>query len=198
MGYTTFFTGRVTVTPPLNPHEIRYLEQFSSTGSEASTRFLPDGLCDWVPLKEGSALGWNGREKFDDADLWMAYLIDTFLKPGAEVARAYPLPEQAYPEELRHFTFDHTVNGTIEAEGEWENRRWRLEVRDNAVYVIHQTVAPLYDEIDPTDPDDWGQAQFAEYAARIRHHVVYLVRDDRRHDLGDADGLGFAPVSPVS
>ncbi|HVK36196.1 MAG TPA: hypothetical protein VM428_11120 [Microlunatus sp.] len=31
MGYTTEFTGFVTVSPPLNPAEIAYLDQFSDT-----------------------------------------------------------------------------------------------------------------------------------------------------------------------
>ncbi|MET7425485.1 hypothetical protein [Dactylosporangium sp. NPDC005555] len=31
MGYETWFTGRITVTPPLNPAEIGYLTRFSLT-----------------------------------------------------------------------------------------------------------------------------------------------------------------------
>jgi hypothetical protein len=104
-----------------------------------------------VPSEAGTAIEWNESEKFYDADKWMAYLVDTFLKPGAAVARELtdPVPGWIYPEEFGRFTFDHVVNGAIEAEGEEPADIWRLEVRDNTVYAIHGTLEPAYDEIAP-------------------------------------------------
>jgi hypothetical protein len=207
MGYTTMFTGRVTISPALNPYEISYLQRFAEVrhmhrtkgpyfvagGGYAGQAIEPDVVadgreahpgqpgfwCQWVPVEDGSAIEWDGGEKFYDAEKWMAYLIETFLKPGATVAHelADPVPDWVYPEEFAHLTFDHIVNGVIGAQGEESEDWWRLEVRDNAVYVIRDTVEPDYDEIDPADPGEWGDAQWAEFAAKTRHNVAFVVRE---------------------
>lgn len=175
MGYTTDFTGHVTVTPPLNQHEITYLTRFSDSRrmrrskgpyhADPSNQFGPQhhdvydiyddtpppgqpGLwCWWVPTQDGTAITWNGAEKFYAPADWMAYLIDTFLKPAATVAvelRALqgtasvgraPAPGWIYPPEFDHFTFDHVVNGMIHASGQAPGDRWRLVVRDNVVSI---------------------------------------------------------------
>lgn len=91
MGYTTDFTGRVTVTPPLNPHEIAYLTKFGTTrrmrrgngpyfvdgtgyagqGRDADIEDFnqqpadqPGLWCGWVPTESGDGIEWNGVEKF--------------------------------------------------------------------------------------------------------------------------------------
>lgn len=164
MGYTTDFTGHVTVTPPLNPHEIAYLTKFGTTrrmrrgngpyfvdgtgyASQGKDADIEDynqqpadqpGLwCGWVPTEDGVGIEWNGVEKFYRSEEWMAYLIDTFLKPGATVQQelAAPVTGRVYADEFRHFTFDHQVNGVIEAQGEDSDDRWDLVVQDNAVRV---------------------------------------------------------------
>lgn len=161
MGYTTDFDGSVSVMPPLNPHEIAYLRKFAEsrrmhrnngpyyigTGAFGQDR-EPDiidyneppppqpGLwCQWVPTDDGTAIIWDGGEKFYEADEWMRYIIDTFLRPGAALAEdlARPIPGRVYPDELIHFTFDHVLNGTIYAQGEDCDDRWRLVVTDNTV-----------------------------------------------------------------
>lgn len=67
----------------------------------------------------------------------MTYLIDTFLKPGATVQKelATPVFGRVYADDLRHFTFDHQVNGVIEAQGENDDDRWDLVVQNNTVSV---------------------------------------------------------------
>ncbi|MFD6656844.1 hypothetical protein ACFWEB_17090 [Streptomyces parvus] len=147
MGYSTEFTGYVTVSPPLNPAEIAYLDQFSDTrrmnrpaGPYATTddsysdlgrdgyNTPPEGQpglwCNWEPTRDGTALKWNGVEKFYDADAWMAYLIDHFLQPGGKA--------QGQPG-FEGFTFDHVVNGEITAQGEDPDDTWTLHVTSNAV-----------------------------------------------------------------
>ncbi|MFD3999921.1 hypothetical protein [Streptomyces rubiginosohelvolus] len=147
MGYSTEFTGYVTVSPPLNPAEIAYLDQFSDTrrmnrpaGPYATTDDIyadlgfegynrpPEGQpglwCNWEPTRDGTAIKWNGVEKFYDADAWMAYLIDHFLQPGGK-AQGHPGFED--------FTFDHVVNGEIKAQGEDPDDTWTLHVTSNAV-----------------------------------------------------------------
>ncbi|MFI6029499.1 hypothetical protein [Amycolatopsis magusensis] len=189
MGYTTDFFGEVTIDPPLNPQEIAYLHRFSESRrmhraqgpyyanpgnnrGQSGTEILdynappqqqPDLWCHWVPTEDGSAICWNGAEKFYGSAEWMAYLIDTFLKPGATVQQEMralataggttaPALRQAqdgwvYPAEFAAFTFNHTVNGEIDASGEDPDDIWRLVVRDNVVSIqsgqitfAHETV----------------------------------------------------------
>jgi hypothetical protein len=161
MGYSTDFTGQITINPPLNPTEIDYLTRFANTrrmqrdkgpyfvdgdrsglGNDADVTNYnapPEGQpglwCQWVPTGDGTALEWDGVEKFYDSVDWMRYLIDTFLKPGAtlQAELAEPVEGRVYPPEFAAFTFDHVLNGAIEAQGEDADDRWDLVVEDNGV-----------------------------------------------------------------
>lgn len=153
MGYTTYFTGQVTVDPPLNQTEIEYLNRFSGSRrmdrengpyyAEPGDDFgqsraddirsfnePPEGQpslwCQWVPTLDGTAIEWDEGEKFYSAAEWMAYIIDHFLKEGAE-GKGAP--------ELEGFTFNHVVNGVIRADGEDYDDHWRLVVEGNKVTV---------------------------------------------------------------
>ena len=124
MGYTTEFDGRVSVSPPLNRHEIVYLLKFAATRRMDRTRgpYFVDGSgpfgqgrdddiqnfnqpptgqpglwCQWEPTEDGTAIQWNGEEKFYDSADWMTYVIDTFLKPGAVLASELASPEPRPP-----------------------------------------------------------------------------------------------------
>lgn len=162
MGYTTEFTGSVTIDPPLNEHELAYLARFNHTrrmdrergpyfveGSDGAyghgqgddadiTRYndpdptQPSLWCGWVPTTDGAEIVWDGVEKFYGSADWMVYLIDHFLKPDAH-AKTYTGPHR--PDAFDHFTFNHTINGRIRAEGEDANDRWTLIVTDNHVAV---------------------------------------------------------------
>ena len=106
MGYTTEFTGRIHIEPPLNEDEYKYLQLFSSTRRmkcEQSPYYVaregfmgqdngPDVLdyneppqgqpglwCQWVPTEDKAGLEWNGVEKFYFAMEWMQYLVEHFL-----------------------------------------------------------------------------------------------------------------------
>lgn len=164
MGYSTDFTGRLEIRPPLNAHETAYLTAYAETrhqprrsgpytvaadphnpnaiGDADVTDHgpdpeLPNIWCDWQPTPDGTALVWNGAEKSYSAPEWIAYLIDTFLRPAAALIRelAHPVPGRTYPPQLAAFTFDHTVTGTIHAQGAGEHDRWRITVTDNQVHV---------------------------------------------------------------
>lgn len=147
MGYSTEFIGRVTVTPPLNAHEIAFLMEFADSRrhqrpegpysvrdygynelDREQYNYPPEGQpslwCNWEPVQEGTGIAWNRAEKFYDGDIWMQYLIDHFLKAGAS---AQGLPG------FEEFTFDHVVNGTIGAQGEDPDDVWNLVVADNVV-----------------------------------------------------------------
>jgi hypothetical protein len=133
MGYTTDFIGHIDIAPSLNEGEIAYLTAFSDSRrcrrpggayvvpgnprAEDSSSFpgdsynrAPDGQpglwCDWVPCWDGCCLACNGNEKFYNPVVWLRYLIDHFLKPGAYASTSEdPLFE--------HFTFDHVLDGTV-------------------------------------------------------------------------------------
>jgi hypothetical protein len=164
MGYSTEFEGVVGIDPPLNGHEIAYLRKFSETrrmlrdlgpyfadgsglrgqGDDSDIRDFnspppdqPSLWCDLVPTEDGTGIEWNGGEKFHSAEIWMAYLIDTFLKAGATVQGelANPVAGRHYSPAFEHFTFDHVANGVMDAQGEDPEDRWRLVVTANVVTV---------------------------------------------------------------
>lgn len=161
MGYTTEFEGEVWVEPPLNQTEIDFLNKFSNTrrmnrsagpyfvhgngslgqGDGPDTVFdhnrPPEGQpslwCQWEPSTNGEFIAWNGAEKFYNSVEWMEYLIDHFLKPGAEASKLGDW-------QFEKFTFDHVLNGTIDAQGEDPDDRWRLIVKDNVVRTQHAKI----------------------------------------------------------
>lgn len=161
MGYTTEFTGQIKVDPPLSPAEITYLKRFADTrrmhrdngpyftGSGFAGQNHDDDIlnynahgpeqpglwCKWVPTEDGTAIEWNGVEKFYDSVEWMRYLIQTFLEKGAavQVELAAPVAGRFYPDEFKSFTFNHVLNGVIEAQGEDPDDRWVLVVDNNEV-----------------------------------------------------------------
>lgn len=151
MGYTTEFSGQVTIDPPLNLEEINYLMRFNETrrmnrrngpyyvdgggfhGQAEEADILnynnppeeqPSLWCQWVPNDEGTAIEWDGGEKFYYAAEWMKYLVEHFLQPGAHAASQLPFLQA-----------NHVVNGVIEAQGEETGDHWALIVEDNKVYV---------------------------------------------------------------
>jgi hypothetical protein len=151
MGYTTEFSGHITIVPPLNVDEIAYLKKFNSTRRMQRTKgpYFVDGTgvygqgrdadivdynqpaqgqpnlwCKWVPSDDGKSISWDGNEKFYDASEWMQYLIGHFLKPTCVAKSVLPFLQA-----------NHAVDGEIEAQGEDPNDRWILIVKDNIVTV---------------------------------------------------------------
>lgn len=160
MGYTTEFWGEIEVSPPLNEHEISYLKDFADSrrmdrtegpyyavpGDDFGQTQSPGirnynkppvgqpGLwCQWVPAPSGDAIEWDGSEKFYHPVEWMQYLIHHFLCANAVASRRLVASVRQDPR-FAHFTFDHTLNGTIDAQGEDPDDRWRLIVEDNKVF----------------------------------------------------------------
>jgi hypothetical protein len=151
MGYTTDFSGAVSIEPPLNAAEIEFLTKFAETRRMARTKgpYFVDGggdygqareddvtdynrppagqpglWCQWVPSEDGTTIAHDGGEKFYDSPEWMTYLIDHFLKPGAIA-------------DLPFLQKNHIVNGVIKAQGEDMDDRWKLVVTDNKVTVVN-------------------------------------------------------------
>ncbi|HEY1035564.1 MAG TPA: hypothetical protein VGE09_11345 [Pseudoxanthomonas sp.] len=149
MGYTTEFQGQINIEPPLSAEEITFLKKFNETrrmdrrngpyhvdgtgdfgqGHDSDVRDYnrppagqPGLWCNWTPTDDGTAIEWDGGEKFYDSLEWMQYLIEHFLAPGAKAATELPFLQA-----------NHVLNGTIKAQGEEMDDRWKLIVTDNAV-----------------------------------------------------------------
>lgn len=200
MGYTTTFTGEVRIVPPLNAAEREYLRKFGASrriarpggpyalggaGDEeldedrqnTPPRGQPGLWCQWVPNDDGTALLWDGHEKFYRSSAWMRYLIDTFLRPGARLRQEMRYSAGA---DLRTrfagFTFDHVLNGDIVARGQ-DGAVWQVEVVNNDV-AVHELAG----------------AAPVEYAVFVvpRHDDFTLDREfDAAFDLG---GNQFARI----
>lgn len=160
MGYTTDFYGEFTVDPPLNEAEISYLTDFSDTrrmDRENGPYFVkgdgiagqdmgPDSVwdnnspppgqpglwCQWIPTNDGNTIEWDGGEKFYYAEKWIKYLIDHFLRPADRLNIGSMIDAD---ERLGQFTFNHVVNGTVEAQGEDPSDRYDIVVKNNKVTV---------------------------------------------------------------
>ena len=153
MGYSTFFTGEIKISPSLSVEEIDYLKAFNrsrrsmllaSPYSVARTSFdfrqpemhdaalqdsnpalgQPDLWCSWIPTDDGTALKWSGAEKSYKMAEWLEYLIQHFIGPT-------PLAVT----EL-HFLVGHQLNGEVYAAGERAHDHWKIVVTKSIVTVL--------------------------------------------------------------
>jgi hypothetical protein len=94
----------------------------------------PGLWCQWEPTDDGKFIRWDGGEKFYDSPQWMEYLITNFLQEGAAASRSGD-PQFA------DFTFNHVLNGVINAEGEEQGDVWKLIVTNNDVTTKHAKIS---------------------------------------------------------
>lgn len=73
----------------------------------------PGLWCQWTPNELGTAIEWDGGEKFYDYVEWLEYLIQHFLKP-----------------------WGYTLNGKVEWYGEENSDQGVIHVKDNKVQAI--------------------------------------------------------------
>ncbi len=144
MGYTTTFSGAIKVEPPLTIEQIAYLKKFNKTrrmdckegpyfverggdfGQSHDANVIdynqppagqPGLWCQWTPNDAGDAIVWDGGEKFYDSPEWMKYLIEHFIGSRPRAKNVLP------------FLTGHTLNGTIDAEGEEKRRSMEIDRR---------------------------------------------------------------------
>lgn len=156
MGYTTVFWGSIKIAPPLDAEEIKFLRKFAATRRverEKGPYYVDDkgkwGMpeadvinmnrpppgqpnlwCRWVPTEDGTEIVWDERGKFYDADDWMIYIIEHFLKSGALATGKVWVIKGG-----------HVCNGEIEAEGEDRDDVWKIVVKDNVVEIYDREVS---------------------------------------------------------
>lgn len=149
MGYTTEYEGEIAIEPPLNAEEIAYFKKFNSTrrmkrgkgdyyvdGSGDfgqareddiedynSSGDMPSLWCGWTCKDDGSAIIWDGGEKFYYGAEWMAWIIGHLF--GEE-----PMAKPELP-----FLQGHQLNGVMFAQGEEPDDMWKLTVKDNGVFT---------------------------------------------------------------
>ena len=138
MGYTTFFDGSVTITPPLNAAEIAVFQTIENDRQRDTTPHpapafpeVPGVWCGWTVTENGAAIHWNENEKFYHAAEWLNYLIKQFFVKGAPGRKMHKCMRL------------HTVNGEIIATGEEIGDHWLISVIDNEVTV--QTGTLVYE-----------------------------------------------------
>lgn len=164
MGYSFVFEGAVSVHPPLNMSEVRYLRRFSESrrmernsgpymcDSHPDAADSPDVRdanqppfdqpslwCQWEPTEDGREIRWNGNEKFTAAEKWMLYISQAFLAPGARLSGelSEPVADRYYAPEFEDFSFNHSLDGLIEVTGE-DGFTAQIEVSAGSVTVIDQ------------------------------------------------------------
>jgi len=160
MGYQTDFDGTITIDPPLNEKEIKYINAFADTrrmyrkngpyyvggggiagqdheedviNYNAPDASQPNLWCQWIASEDGTQIEWDGNEKFYHAAEWMEYIIDHFIGEN-------PLAKLNQPE---HFDFlqGHKTNGEIYADGEELGDNWMIEVVNGKVTRKEGTIS---------------------------------------------------------
>lgn len=84
MGYDTNFRGEFKFSRQLTVTELNTLQKFSKERHGDSTKehsWAPSFYCQWEPNEDGTALRWNGAEKFYQYNRWLAYLIEVYFTP---------------------------------------------------------------------------------------------------------------------
>lgn len=84
----------------------------SVTNSNYPPAGQPGLWCHWVPNNEGTAIIWDGGEKFYDYVEWIEYLVEHFIKP-----------------------WGYVLNGDVEWAGEDHNDRGMICIKNNVVKV---------------------------------------------------------------
>jgi len=75
MGYNTNFDGQFDLNKPLSIEDHEFLTKFSENAHEYGC------WCNWVPNEFGTAIVWDGNERFYDYIKWINYLIKSILEP---------------------------------------------------------------------------------------------------------------------
>jgi hypothetical protein len=154
VGYDTRFTGKVTIEPPFSAAEVAFLKDYADTrhcthqlSPYAASRAachgscitpgpgVPGFNCKWEPTEDGTAIEWDGEEKFYEADEWMEFIIKNFTAPGE-----FTVEDRLAEPKLAFLQRNHAANGTIDAEGEEAGDIWRIIVKNNEVRRVEARV----------------------------------------------------------
>lgn len=83
MGYTTKFSGAITLSRKLTLKEAReWMTLYESDGPYPDQEGMPLGRLQWVPSFTLDAIVWDGQEKFYDYVEWMQWLLGWLTLKG--------------------------------------------------------------------------------------------------------------------
>lgn len=77
MGFTTVWVGKIEITPPM-PEPVRV--QVATLGRVDRGPGEPHDHLGWISDETGSALVWDGEEKFHSGAEWLRLLFDSVLR----------------------------------------------------------------------------------------------------------------------
>jgi hypothetical protein len=97
-------------------------EDASVKNSNTPPSGQPGLWCQWVPSFEGTAIVWDGGEKFYNYVEWIEYLVENFFKP-----------------------WGYVLNGEVEWQGEERDDRGMIVINDNVVKV--KVAKVIYEEV---------------------------------------------------
>lgn len=128
MGYTTEFEGVFGIEPPLKPEHKAMIEKIANTDWRDEERMpgMPTddyhSYCQWTTNFDGTAIEWDGNEKFYGYIEWLKFLCDLLKEWG------------------------YALNGESEWFGESHDDRGKLQVCANELKVFKGKVMQ-YEEI---------------------------------------------------
>ncbi|QRG65954.1 hypothetical protein [Brevibacillus choshinensis] len=113
----------------------------------------PGIFLQWIPTEDRKRIIWDRGIKFYNADEWIMYLIDNILSPRGYI-----------------------VNGIVNAQGEDEEDKWRIEVKENTVDIIEG-----FSELQPVPNfDKWLEDHYAKLQYAIISHCLSKYIKKRR------------------
>lgn len=121
------------------PSANRYREDPTILDYNQPPEGQPGLWCQWIPTEDGTAIVWDGREKFYFYTEWLDYLIAHFLKPWG-----YTLNGTV------HWVCDELSDVTDDGEDVQLIVSADIVAKDNILTEAnyHETTAPLADEDD--------------------------------------------------
>ena len=146
---STNFSGDILLHPPLNEHEISYLEDFFNTRHVTYNHGrllqvadldpndvtdcnqvpapMPSLWCDWMVDRDGDYLTHNGEDDSYHLDTWLVFLLTHLLAPEDDQALIHT--HRGDDPRLKHFV-PHIAHGVITAISGDPHDMWTLCVGD--------------------------------------------------------------------
>ena len=112
----------------------------------------PSLWCQWVPNEDGTAIEWDGGEKFYAYSEWLFYLITKILAPNG-----------------------YTLNGTVVWQGEETGDVGKIHVVNNVVTVAPWDDAETVLTAETVSNFDW---KLGEVKGFMRTEVVLILNED--------------------
>ena len=122
---------------------------------EPSTQ--PGLWCQWIPNEDGTAIEWDGNEKFYNYSEWLFYLINKILAPNGYV-----------------------LNGSVTWQGEETGDVGKIHVKDNVITIAAWEEQEYVLTADKLRKYSYGVGEVVNY---MRTDVVLLIQEENSEKL---------------